>query len=63
MAANGWLKKLKRSVGVELGGAGGHPVGELALRFDVARKLGPRVLEILDVDREARRPRRSTAAR
>ena len=53
IAANGRLKKLKRPVGVELRGAGGHPVGELALRFDVTGKLGARVLEILDVDREA----------
>ena len=53
MTANGRLKKLKRPVGVELGRSGGHPVGQLALRFDVAGKLGARVLEVLDVDREA----------
>jgi hypothetical protein len=48
------VEEAQRAVGVELRCARGHPVGKLALRFDVARKLGPRVLEVLDVDREAR---------
>ena len=47
------VEEAERAVGVELGGAGGHPVGQLALRFDVPGKLGARVLEVLDVDREA----------
>ena len=47
------VEEAQASVGIELRGAGGHSVGQLALRFDVPRKLGARVLQVLDVDREA----------
>ena len=47
------VEEVEAAVGVELGDAGGHAVGQLALRFDVAGKLDARVLEVLDVDREA----------
>ena len=50
-------------VAVELGRARGHPVGQLALRFLVAGKLEPRILQILDVDREARHRAGRQAAR
>ncbi len=53
ITANGRLKKLERAVGVELRRSRGHPVGEFALGFDVPGKLGPRILEVLDIDREA----------
>ncbi len=41
------------AIRVELDRARGHVVGKLPLRFYVAGKLDPDVLEILDVDREA----------
>ncbi len=47
------VEEAEVAVGVELRRARGHPVGELALRFDVTRELGTRVLQVLDVDREA----------
>ncbi len=46
------VEEAERAVGIELRRARGHPVGELALQFDMADQLGPRVLEVLDVDRE-----------
>ena len=47
------VEEADSALGIELDGAGGHAVGELALRLHVPRKLHPRILEFLDVDREA----------
>ncbi len=47
------VEEAQRPVGIELGSSGGHPVGQLALRFNVADELGAGVLEFLLVDREA----------
>ena len=57
------VEEAQGAVGVELRRSGGHPIGELALRFDVAGELGPRLLQVLDVDREARDGARRQAAR
>ena len=62
MIANGWLKKAKRPVGIELGGAGGHPVGKLALRFDDAVQARCGRPRDPGCRPRSRRPRRSPAA-
>ena len=48
------VEEVEPAVVVELRRARGHVIGQLALRFDVARKLDARVLEVLDIDREPR---------
>ena len=59
----GLVEEAHGAVRIELDRARRHAVGKVALRLDVARELGARVLQLLHVDREARRPHRSAAAR
>jgi len=47
------VEERQGAIGIELRDRRGHPVGELALRQQILGEIEARVLEILDVDREA----------